>query len=97
MQNGIVSERVLDFVEHVMKTRAADERALVVLDLRLECREQRLTEYADWPIAELELIEQEAAGYGDETELSRLLSGEAKPNPVHTVSWPHSPSPVAWT
>ena len=97
MKNGMISERVLDFIEHVKKSRAADEDALVVLDLRLECRAQRLAEYADWPMSELELIEREVAGYGDETQLTHMLSGNAKPNPIHTVSWPHSPSPFAWT
>ena len=95
MQNGRLSERVVHFMDHVTKTQG--DRALRVLDLRIECRSQRLAEYADWPITELDLIEQEVAGYGDETELSRLLSGEAEPQPVPPITWLDSPSPFAWT
>ena len=97
MQNGSVSERLVHFVEYVRKAQAANGRAIRVLDLRLECRAQRLAEYSDWPTAELELIEQEAASYGNETELSRLLAGEVVPAPIDASSWLDSPSPVAWT
>lgn len=97
IQNGKLSERLVHFVEHVRKTQVASGRALRVLDLRLECRNQRLTEYADWPMTELELIEQEAASYGNETELSQLLSGEVGPKPILAHTWLHSPSPFAWT
>ena len=97
MQNGSLSERVVHFVDHVKKTQASDGRSLRVLDLRIECRSQRLAEYADWPIAELELIEQEVAGYGDNTELAQLLTGEVEPRPIQAITWLDSPSPFAWT
>ena len=97
MQNQTLSDRFVEFVEHVTETRATSGRALRVLDLRLECRAQRLAEYAHWPITELELIEQEAARYGNEAELSQLLSGEAVPNSIEATSWIDSPSPFAWT
>jgi hypothetical protein len=97
MQNHNLSQRLVDFATHVKETHQANGRASRVLDLRLECRAQRLTEYADWPLTELELIEQEAASYGNETELSQLLSGEVGPKPIHADSWLDSPSPFAWT
>jgi hypothetical protein len=70
---------------------------LKVLDIRLECRSQRLAEECDWPSAELDLIEQEAIGYGDETEIAKLLSGEVQPIPVEANRWMNSPSAFAWT
>ena len=97
MQNQSLSQRFVEFVEHVRATHAVDGRELQVLDLRLECRAQRLAEYADWPMTELELIEQEAAGYRNETALSQLLSGDVVPNPIDASSWIDSPSPFAWT
>ncbi len=48
-------------------------------------------------MTDLELIEQEAASYGNETELSQLLSGEVGPKPILAHTWLDSPSPVAWT
>lgn len=98
MQNKSLSEQLIQFIEWVnKKTHAATGLAATIVDLRLECRTQRLTEYADWPMTELELIEQEAACYGDETKLSQLLSGEILPNPIQEKSWLDSPSPFAWT
>ena len=97
MQNQSLSQRFVEFVEHVQATHEPRGRELQILDLRLECRAQRLTEYADWPMTELELIEQEAARYRNETELSQLLAGEVVPNPSDASSWIDSPSPFAWT
>ena len=97
MQNHMLSHRFVEFVEHVKATYAAGERALKVLDLRLACRAQRLTEYPEWSTPDLDLIEQEAAYYRNETELSRLLSGEAQPDSIAASSWIDSPSPFAWT
>ena len=97
MQNGTLSNRTAEFVEHVLATRAERGEELRVLDVRLECRAQRLMEYGDWSMADLELIEQEAARYGDDAKLSQLLSGEAGTKPSELSTWPHSPSPVAWT
>ena len=97
MQNRNLSQRLVAFAEYVNQTHEPNGRASRVLDLRLECRAQRLAEYSDWPTAELELIEQEAASYGNETELSRLLAGEVVPAPIDASSWLDSPSPVAWT
>ena len=97
MQNRNLSQRLIAFAEYVIRTHDADDRAPRVLDLRLACRTQRLAEYSDWPTAELELIEQEVAGYGNETELSRLLAGEVVPIPIDASSWLDSPSPFAWT
>lgn len=97
MQNGNLSQRLVEFAEHTRQTRQDNGRALRILDLRLECRAQRLAEYSDWPMAELELIEQEAVSYGNETEISRLLAGEVRPMPIDTSSWLDSPSPFAWT
>ena len=97
MQNRTLSERLVQFIEHVRETRNAESGVPKVLDLRLECREARLAEEADWPITELELIEQEATGYGNDTELAKLLSGEVQPQPIQANSWLHSPSPFAWT
>ena len=97
MQNGTLSERLVHFIEHVRKTRNAGSGVLKVLDLRLECRDERLAEEADWPITELDLIEQEATGYGNETELAKLLSGEVQPQPIQANCWMHSPSLFAWT
>ena len=97
MQNGTLSERLVHFIEHVQKTRNAGSGVLKVLDLRLECRNERLTEEADWPITELDLIEQEATCYGNETELAKLLLGEVQPQPIEADCWIHSPSLFAWT
>ena len=97
MQNRNLSQRLVEFSEHVKQTHEGNGRASRVLDLRLECRTQRLAEYADWPQAELELIEQEAARYGNETELSQLLAGELVPADIDASDWLDSPSPFAWT
>ena len=97
MQNGALSERLVQFIDHVRSTRHVGTGVLRVLDLRLQCRDERLAEDADWPITELDLIEQEAAGYGNETELAKLLSGAVQPQPIQTNCWINSPSPVAWT
>ena len=97
MQDHLLSHRFVEFVEHVKATYAAGERALQVLDLRLACRAQRLTEYPDWSASDLELIEREAARYQNETELSQLLSGEVPPNSIEVNTWMDSPSPFAWT
>ncbi len=92
-----LSERLVSFIEHVQETHDAENGMLRVLDLRLECRNQRLTEECDWASAELDLIEQEVIGYGDETEIAKLLSGEAQPTPVEANRWMNSPSAFAWT
>ena len=97
MQNRTLSERLVHFIERVRKTRNAGSGVLKVLDLRLECRDERLAEEADWPITELDLIEQEATGYGNETELAKLLLGEVQPQPIQANCWIDSPSPFAWT
>ncbi|QDV45883.1 hypothetical protein Enr13x_57860 [Stieleria neptunia] len=97
MQNHMLSHRFVEFVEHVQATYAAGGRMLQVLDLRLACRAQRLTEYPDWSTSDLELIEREAARYRNETELSQVLSGEAAPELIEVNSWMNSPSPFAWT
>ncbi len=92
-----LSERLIRFVEHVKEVQKASRQTLKILDLRLECRNQRLTEYPDWPLSELELIEQEAVGYGDDAELSRVLAGEVGPRTNQPNAWLDSPSPFAWT
>ena len=97
MQNRNLSQRLVEFVEYVTHIHEADGRAPRVIDLRLECRAKRLAEYSDWPMTELELIEQEAASYGNETALSQLLAGEVVPMPIDASSWLNSPSPFAWT
>ena len=97
MQNGHPSNSLVRFIEHLQETSASGERATTVLDLRLACRLQRLTEEGDWSLSELEQIEQEAIHYGDETELTSVLSGEASPAPVKEDVWLNSPSPFAWT
>ena len=74
MQSRKLSDRLVGFVEHVKTSRTENGRKLTVLDLRVECRTQRLTEYSDWPVGELDLIEQEAACYGDETDLADLTA-----------------------
>lgn len=96
MRSGM-SERLAHFIEHVQETHHARDGMLKVLDLRLECRNQRLSEEGDWPSAELDLIEEEAIAYGDETEIAKLLSGEVQPHPVEANCWINSPSAVAWT
>ena len=97
MQNETLSERLVHFIDYVRTTRKAGSGVLKVLDLRLECRHQRLAEEADWATTELDLIEQEATAYGNETELAKLVSGEVQPQPIQATCWMHSPSPVAWT
>jgi hypothetical protein len=98
MQNGTLSNRTIQFVEHVLATRGGRVEDLRVLDVRLECRSQRLMEYGDWSLADLELIEQEATGYGDDAKLSELLSGEACTRSIDPATWwLDSPSPFAWT
>ena len=97
MQNGTLTQRLSRFIEFVQRTRGEESRSLTVLDLRLECRAQRLAEYADWSTTELDLIEREAAHYGDDTCLSTLLAGGVRPSPVESAWWLHSPSVFAWT
>ncbi len=97
MQNGHPSDSLIQFIQQVLETPAVDNRATTVLDLRLECRLQRLTEEGDWSLSELEQIEQEAVLYGDQTELETVLSGEASPAPIEEDRWLNSPSPFAWT
>lgn len=97
MENGKPTERLIRFVEYLKNTTRASESELTVLDVRLVCRGQRLMEYADWPASELDLIEHEAAGYGDEADLAQVLSGTVQPTPIKADSWLDSPSPYAWT
>ena len=97
MQNGTMTERLSRFIEFLQRSHGENARSLTVLDVRLECRAQRLAEYADWPTSELDLIECEAARYGDQTCLSTLLAGAVRPSPVESVPWLHSPSLFAWT
>ena len=97
MSTRTLSNHFVEFVYLVEKTQATNGRAMSVIDLRLECRTQRLTEYADWQMTDLEQIEQEAARYGNETPLSQILSGEAVANSIEPFSWIDSPSPFAWT
>ena len=97
MQNGHLSEKLIQFIEHIRQMPALGERATTVLDLRLVCRQQRLAEEGDWSLSELEQIEQEAVLYGDQTELRTVLAGEARPAPIEQNLWLNSPSPFAWT
>ena len=98
MQNGKPTDRLVRFVEYLRNSGRQNGCDLTVLDLRLECRAQRLTEYPKWPAGELDLIECEAAGYGNEAILTQLLSGTLESTPMNAdYSWLHSPSPVAWT
>lgn len=98
MQNGHRNHRFLRFVEHVRTHCVDPRREATVLDLRRECRALRLTEFSDWSTGELDLVEQEAAGYADETDLAQVLSGTApRPQADGPGAWLHSPSPFAWT
>lgn len=96
MQNGQLSNRLIQFI-HDLRMPTSGEPAATVLDLRLKCRLQRLTEEGDWSLSELEQIEREAVQYGDQTELTSVLSGEATPAPIKEDGWLNSPSPFAWT
>ena len=91
------SSSLIQFIEEVRQMNASGEQATTVLDLRLLCRLQRLTEEGDWSLSELEEIEREAVRYGDQTELTKLVSGEAIPAPIQEDLWLNSPSPFAWT
>ncbi len=100
MQNGRPSDLLVRFVELVDRKHAKDGQALTVNDLRVEVRAERLTELSEWPSPDLEAIEQEAALYGDDASLTDLASGKlqfAAGADSQAVSWPDSPSPVAWT
>jgi hypothetical protein len=97
VQNGKPSDRLIHFVEYVRHARGQNGRDLTILDVRLECRAERLSEYSDWPVWELEAIEQEAVSYGAEASLTEVISGAVQPNVVQSDSWLHSPSAYAWT
>ena len=96
MQNGELSEAFLQFVEFVKESRTELGRELNVLDLRLECRDQRLTEFSDWSARDLDLIEQQVACYDNEAPLAQVVSANP-PTASQDGSWLHSPSPFAWT
>jgi hypothetical protein len=98
MHDGKPTERLVRFVEHLRQDRRQHEADLTVLDLRLACRTQRLTEYSNWSASDLDLIEREAVCYGNQANLTQLLSGAVEPMPLTGDSaWLHSPSPFAWT
>lgn len=98
MPNGNLSDQLVRFAEYVKTRHAGKDRQPNVLDLRVACRAERLTEYSAWPARELDLIEQEAACYGDEADLSQVLSGAVvRPTASPASLWLHSPSPFAWT
>jgi hypothetical protein len=97
MSKGRASDLLVNFVEHVHRKANGSGRDLTVMDLRLAVREQRLTEYADWSASALDQIEEEAALCGDTTPLRDIVSPEFEMAAVAaSVTWPHSPSPVAW-
>ena len=98
MQNGTaLSKRLIRFIDHVIDTYGVAGHQPSILDLRVECRRQRMTEFSDWPSAELNLIEHEAVRYGDQTILTRVLSGEAIATAITIDSFLPSPSLLAWT
>ncbi|MGF1582944.1 MAG: hypothetical protein ACFCD0_26790 [Gemmataceae bacterium] len=93
--NGKPSELLLRFVREVDQRNGQKDRELTVMDLRLEVRTERLTEFSDWSDSDLDILESEAAHWGDDTSLAGIVAGTAVRDP-QSVSWPHSPSPVAW-
>ena len=98
MQNSKPSERFIRFVAYLRKPPREAKGELNILDLRRECRVQRLSEYADWPATELDLIEREAAGYRGDSSLKRVLDGSLKPTQMEADHhWLDSPSPYSWT
>jgi len=97
MQSKKLSDEFVSFMDYTRKSTFGQGRRLKILDLRLECRNQRLTEYSDWPSSKLDLIEQEAASYDNEADLTNVLSGTAVKTAVVPSTWLHSPSPFAWT
>lgn len=97
MQNGKLSDGLVRLIDQVRNSRRKNGYELKVFDLRLECRDQRMSEYSDWLASELDSVEEEAACYGDETDLTQVLSGAAQPSAGRAHSWLHSPSPFAWT
>ncbi len=102
MQNGSMhsgpklSDRLIRFAIHVTDNRSANSQPLRILDLRVECRNQRMSEFSVWRSAELDLIEYEAIRYGDQTPLTKVLSGQASPSVVTSDSFLPSPSLYAW-
>ena len=90
------SVEFLTFAEYVKKLRG-DKSNLSILDLRIECRRQRLEEYADWPLVALDIVEHEAASYGDASALVEVAAGTVQSVPATCGQWLHSPSPFAWT
>ena len=99
LQNGESNARLMRFAKCLClkNTNCGTERDLKILDVRLECRRQRLMEYPDWPVSELDLIEHEAACYDDGAYLAEVLSGTVHPVRIPADSWLNSPSPYAWT
>lgn len=98
MQGEKQSDRLVCFVDYLKSRHADGGSELKVLDLRVMCRSERLTEISDWATSELDLIEQEAVTYGDDTSLDQLMSGAAVQSAaIHVDAWLQSPSPYAWT
>lgn len=96
MQNGRLSNPLIQFIEQVLQAPEG-EQAATVLDLRLVCRRLRLSEESEWSLLQLDQIERDAVQYGDQTKLTKLVSGEATPESIQDDVWLNSPSPFAWT
>jgi hypothetical protein len=96
MRNGNLSEQLLNFIQSV-RNHPDSETNMTVLQLRLVCRNQRLTEYPDWPPQDLDCIEQEIACYEDEAPLEHVISGQARPRRAPDSGWLNSPSPFSWS
>lgn len=95
MDTTTFSTALTRFVQHV-----SQEGGMTIKDIRLEIRNERLTELSDWSNQDLDAIEVHAAKLADDAPLDEVLTLPFDYDPVScaaAVSSICSPSPFAWT
>ena len=99
MENQIANDSVRKLVDQLAQQNNGSGRALVVNDLKLTIRDQRMSEVSDWSNFDLDVAEAHAARFDGDAPLESVFHvpvDNDRESVASAVASICAPSPVAW-